>query len=341
MARKRSMLVLALFMVAFSLVASGKSENTGFPYDKRKVITVYTPHEQQPMTAAVKEFQETSGITVHILSAGTGSLLERIQNEQRNGNNQCDVFWGGGAESIEANSDLFEPYISRFDSLVPENSKDPKHRWIGESPSPVIIAYNTKLLSPQEIPLGWKDLLDPKWKGKIAFADPEHSGSAYTLLNTMLNAMGGEEGGGWEYLEQLVANLDGNLLANSSEAYLLVETGEYYIGLSQEKSIQTAINGGANLAIAYPVEGTSAVPDAIAVVKGCSNPDGAYDFIDFILGEANQNMMSNLFNRRPIRADLQPPPGLPPIQAIPLIDYDLYQASIYKAKILERWRSIL
>lgn len=340
MAGKKSMLVLALIFTAFSLVASGKSESSEFPYDKQRTITVYTPHEQQPMTAAVKEFQETSGIMVHIISAGTGSLLERIRNEQKEGTNQCDVFWGGGAESVEANSDLFEPYISRFDSLVPQNSKDPKHRWIGESPSPVVIAYNTKLISPQEIPHGWNDLLDPKWKGKIAFADPEHSGSAYTLLNTMLNAMGGEEGG-WEYLKKLVDNLDGNLLANSSEAYQLVETGEYYIGLSQEKSIQTAINNGSNLAIAYPVEGTSAVPDAIAVVKGCSNSEGAHAFIDFILGEANQNMMSNLFNRRPIREDLQPPPGLPPIQDIPLIDYDLYQASLHKAKILERWRSLL
>lgn len=323
------------------LAAAGMYEEQVFPYNEQGTITVYTPHEQQPMKTTIKEFQETCGIMVNIVSAGTGQLLERILQEQKTGKPVCDVFWGGGAESVAANEDLFESFICAADTLIPAESKDPGQRWVGESPAPVVIMYNTMLVSPQEVPTGWKDLLDPRWKGKIAFADPNLSGSAYTLLCTMLTAMESQPQGGWMYIQQLVENLEGNILDNSASVYDLVAAGEYYIGLTQEKSVQTALQAGAPVAIAYPSEGTSAVPDAIAIPKGCTNHAGALRFIDFVLDDANQNMMAILFNRRPVRTDLLPPEGLPAMDTIHLVDYDLAWAAREKQNNLLRWNSIL
>ncbi|NBK20436.1 MAG: extracellular solute-binding protein [Spirochaetia bacterium] len=334
---------LALCLLCFAmlpLIASGLYEDRVFPVENQQTLTVYSPHDSQPLYAAVKEFQEISGISVNVVSSGTGQLLERIRKEKEEGNPLCDVFWGGGAESIAANADLFEPFTSLYDDRIPKESKDSNSLWVGESPAPVVIIYNTILVSPQDVPTAWTDLLLPKWKGKIASANPSKSGSAYTLLCTMLTAFGVQDGGGWEFIRQFVGNLDGKILDNSADTYRLVADGTFYIGLSQEKSAQTYIQSGAHLGISYPREGTSAVPDAIALVEGCKHRELALQFIHFLLGQDNQNMMATLYYRRPVRTDLHPPKGLPPMSSIKLVDYDLDWASASKQEILCTWNEI-
>ncbi len=334
---------LTLFLLSiaiFPLFASGVYEDREFPVENQRTLTVYSPHDSQPLYAAVKEFQEITGISVNVVSSGTGELLERIRRENEEGEPLCDVFWGGGAESIAANADLFEPFTSVFDDWIPKESKDPNFLWVGESPAPVVIIYNTILVSPEEVPTAWSDLLLPKWRGKIACARPGKSGSAYTLLCTMLTAFGGEEGEGWPFIRKFVENLEGKLLDNSADTYRLVADGTFSIGLSQEKSAQTYIQSGARLGISYPQEGTSAVPDAIALVKGCNNREPALQFVHFLLGQDNQNMMATLYNRRPVRTDLLPPKGLPPLSSIKLVAYDLDWAAGSKQEILHTWNTI-
>ncbi len=339
----RKQVTLTLCLLIFSvlpLIASGLYEDRSFPVESQQTLTVYSPHDSQPLYAAVKEFQETTGISVNVVSSGTGQLLERIRREHVEGNPLCDVFWGGGAESIAANADLFEPFTTLYDDRISKESKDPDSLWVGESPAPVVIIYNTILVSPEDVPTAWADLLLPQWKGKIASANPSKSGSAYTLLCTMLTAFGVQDGEGWNFIREFVENLDGKILDNSADTYRLVADGTFYIGLSQEKSAQTYIQSGAQLGISYPREGTSAVPDAIALVRGSKQRELALQFIHFLLGKDNQNMMATLYYRRPVRSDLPPPKGLPPMSSIKLVDYDLDWASGSKQEILQSWNEI-
>lgn len=329
-----------LYMIAFCFVAlvgflwaEGNDENVVSTPSSNE-LTVYTPHETAVVAASVKEFQEKTGIHVSVVFAGTGQLIGRIRQEAMDGNGQCDVLWGGGAESVAANIDLFVPYVSSVDGLIPLHDKDGKRLWTGESPVPVIIAYNTMLVGKEEVPRCWKDLLDSKWKGRIAFASPAESGSAYTLLCTMLIALG------WDGVRQFAKNLDGKLSASSSAVYQSVADGQCALGLTQEKVVQSLIQEGKNIAISYPQEGTSAVDDAIAVVKGTNHQKEAQMFLEFVLSRPNQMMMASLFNRRPVRIDLDPPSGLPPMEKIKLFDYDLDWASNNKQEILEKWAEL-
>ena len=339
--RNYSIFTLCLLsLMILPLFASGLYEDRVFPVENQRTLTVYSPHDSQPLYAAVKEFKEISGISVNVVSSGTGDLLERIRRENKEGTPLCDVFWGGGAESIAANADLFDPFTTVYNDRIPKESKDIHSLWVGESPAPVVIIYNTILVSPENVPTAWTDLLLPKWRGKIASANPSKSGSAYTLLCTMLTAFGGQDGGGWDFISKFVENLEGKILDNSADTYRLVADGTFYIGLSQEKSAQTYIQTGAPLGISYPREGTSAVPDAIALVKGGKNRELALQFIHFLLGQDNQNMMATLYYRRPVRTDLPPPKGLPPMSSIKLVDYDLDWAAGSKQEILHTWNEI-
>ena len=310
--------------------------------ENSREITVYSPAPAEPLNGGVEAFQKATGIKVNVVAAGTGELLKRIESESASP--LCDVVWGGGAESMQAYAPYFEQYIPAEDNVIPESVKDKNDYWTGESPVPVVIMYNEDLLKELgvEIPTSWEDLLNPKLKGMIAFADPAKSGSAFTLLCTMISAFGGPENGGWDFIEQLYANLDGKIQDSSSNSYKLVADGEYAIGLTQEKSVQEYLDAGAeNIGYVYPSEGTSAVPDAIAIVKDCPNPEGAKAFVEYILSAEAQQMQAEEFNRRPARDDVAAPGTLCDLSEIPLVNYDFEWAGNNKAEILEKWQEII
>ncbi|WP_341877988.1 ABC transporter substrate-binding protein [Defluviitalea saccharophila] len=307
--------------------------------DASKRVTVYSPHPADPLNAGIKEFQEKTGITVDLVAAGTGELLKRIEAESANP--LCDVFWGGGADSLAAYTDYFETFVPEDIDNIDKNYVDPSNMWTGESPLPMVIMYNKKLVAENDVPKGWGDLIDPKFKGQIAYADPAKSGSSYTILCTMLTAFGKDDGKGWEFIEKLVANLDGKILSSSGDVYKKVADGEYAVGLTLEKEAIKYVQAGADVGIIYPSEGTSAVPDGIALVKGSKNRENAEIFLNFVLSKECQSMMAADFGRRPVRLDTNPPEGLPPMSEIPMVDYDFEWASSQKEDIMNKWKEVI
>lgn len=304
-----------------------------------KHVTVYSPHPADPLNAGIKEFQEKTGITVDLVAAGTGELLKRVEAES--GNPLCDVFWGGGADSLASYSKYFETFIPTDIKNIDTQYVSKDNLWTGESPLPMVIMYNKKLVGESDVPKGWADLTGEKFKGKIAYADPAKSGSSYTILCTMLTAFGKDDGKGWEFIEKLVANLDGKILSSSGDVYKKVSDGEYSVGLTLEKEAIKYVKAGADVGIVYPSEGTSAVPDGIAIVKGAANKENAEIFANFVLSKECQTMMATDFARRTVRLDTDPPEGLPAMKDIKFVDYDFGWASSEKTKIMEKWKEII
>lgn len=304
-----------------------------------KHVSVYSPHPADPLNAGIKEFQEKTGITVDLVAAGTGELLKRIEAESANP--LCDVFWGGGADSLAAYSKYFDTFTPAEMSNIDKTYVSTDGLWTGESPLPMVLMYNKKLVSESDVPKGWGDLTSDKFKGKIAYADPAKSGSSYTILCTMLTAFGKDDGKGWDFIKKFVANLDGKILGSSGDVYKKVSDGEYSVGLTLEKEAIKYVQAGADVGIVYPSEGTSSVPDGIAIVKGCANKENAEAFANFVLSKECQAMMANDFGRRPVRLDTDPPKGLPVMKDIKLVDYDFSWASSQKTEIMEKWKEVV
>ena len=74
--------------------------------------------------------------------------------------------------------------------------RDPDDLWIGTNVHLLVILQNTKLIPADAGPKSWADLLDPKWKGKIAFTDPANSGSAYSNLTMLAQLWGNNDAAG-------------------------------------------------------------------------------------------------------------------------------------------------
>lgn len=304
-----------------------------------EVVSVYVAHNEKQYIAAMKEFQERTGIEVQVWSAGTGDCLERIASESDDP--QCDVMWGGTIESLKAYEAYFQPCISVEDDHILEQFKDPNDLWIGESQQPAVIMYNRRLVADSEVPQSWKDLLDSKWEGQIASADPASSGSAYTLLCNMILACseGADREKGWAFIERLMENIV--ISGSSSSVYTGVANGEYALGLTLEQLARPyVLDDPQNVGMIYPKDGSSNVPDGVALVRNCPNEKNARLLIDFLLGADCQQYMSDAFGRRSVRDDVAQPEHLPDLDSIYFIDYDYDWAGTGKEAVLERWKSL-
>ncbi len=346
--------LLSIFLILTTLLVfipgCGKKDDTADKKEEQKTeskeekkdtgeVTVYSPHNAEIINPIVKEFQERTGIKVNVVAAGTGELLKRVEAEKDNP--LGDVMWGGGAESLDSYTKYFEPYKSTEDSAINPIFKDKNNCWTGFSALPMVIMYNKKLVKPEEVPKSWKDLTDPKWKGKIAYADPARSGSSYTTLVTMLTAYKDDGEDGWKFIRSLVKNLDGKIISGSSGVYKGVADGEYALGLTLEEAAMRYVVAGAEVGMVYPAEGTSAVPDGIAIIKNSKNMDNAKKFLDFVVGKDVQGKLVGDFCRRSVRTDIDAPTNIEAMDKIKLVDYDFSWAAANKDKVLEKWKDVV
>ena len=311
------------------------------PEDYSGELTVYSPHDSDPLNAGVKMFEDKyPNVKVNVVPDGTGNLLNRIKAEAEAP--MADVLWGGGADSLAAYKEYFQPYKPSCIDLLDSSLYDPEYLWIGESPLPMVFLINTDLVAEADFPQTWKDLADPKWEGKIAFADPASSGSAFTQLCTILMDYGKAEDDyaeGWELVKSMIGNLV--IQSGSSGAHKNVDSGEYPIGITLEKAaVQYDTSDAGHLKIVYPTDGTSAVPDGVAIVKGCPNQELAELFVEFVLSAECQTAQNKDFGRRPIRSDITPE-GLLGLDEFATMTYNFDYAAANKADIVEKWQDAL
>ena len=298
-------------------------------------LVVYSPHDADPLNAGVAMFQAAyPDIDVQVIAAGTGELCQRIVAESENP--QGDVLWGGGADTLAGYVDYFDAYICANDDVIGDAYKDADDMWIGESPLPMVFIYNKNLIAEEDVPKTWDDLCNEALKGKIAFASPAKSGSAYTQLCTMLFSKDTIDEG-WELVFNFIKNQVGKVQDSSGNCHKLVASGEYAVGVTIEKSA-VLYNDNPDIAYVYP-EKNSAVPDGVALIKNCPNPDNAKLFIDFVTGLECQTAQNADWARRPVRSDLTPV-GLVGLDTLDLGNYDFAYAAKNKAEIVEKWNDL-
>lgn len=305
------------------------------PEDYTGNLVVYSPHDADPLNAGVEMFRQAyPNINVEVIAAGTGELCQRVVAESANP--QGDVLWGGGADTLAAYTDYFAPYVCANDDVIGEAYKAADDLWIGESPLPMVFIYNKTLIDEADVPTTWEGLCDESLKGRIAFASPAKSGSAYTQLCTMLFSQPTLDEG-WALVEKFIANLDGKIQDSSGNCHKLVASGEYALGVTIEKSA-VLYNDNPDIGYVYP-EKNSAVPDGVALIKNCPNEENAKLFIDFVTSLECQTAQNADWARRPVRSDLTPV-GLCELSELDLGDYDFAYAATEKESIVEKWNDL-
>jgi iron(III) transport system substrate-binding protein len=314
--------------------AAAPAAAQGKPEDQ---VVVYSAADADMVNAMVAAFQAKYPATkVSTVVAGTGEIIKRMEAEAARP--LGDVVWSVGPESLGAKKTLLAAYESREAAAFFPGQAPADKQWTPFTVMPYIIMYNKKLVPEAEAPKSWRDVLDPRWKGKVAYADATKSGSSYTLLVTWLTVFGKNDAG-WKYVEDVLRQ--SKVLPKSSMTYQMVANAEIPLGLTFEQAAFEYLKGGAPIGLVYPAEGTAIIPDGSAIIANAPHPNAARLFLDFTVSKEGQALVVEKFGRRSVRKDVPTPAGLPTLDKIKPIAYDLQYAADNRNEILKRFQDTL
>jgi iron(III) transport system substrate-binding protein len=298
-------------------------------------VSVYTAHTANIVDRLLPEFEKATGIKADVVKAGSGDIINRVRAEQANP--KADVIWSIGAELLEANNELLEPYRPKeFDMIV--DAFKGTGNWLPYTGIVNVFMVNTRKLKPEEYPRTWLDLAHPRFKNQVSMAAADRSGSSYMQLNTFLT-IHGDGADGWAKFKTVFANLN---ISNSSGAVpRFVNDGEAAVGITLEDNAYLFVKGGGPVVILYPEDGTSAIADGMALVKRAPNPAAGRAFIDWALSAATQELVVQELGRRPIRKDAKPTAALKPLDQVKLVKYDIKRAADKRQDYMDKWNELM
>ncbi|MCM3342008.1 ABC transporter substrate-binding protein [Paenibacillus sp. MER TA 81-3] len=334
--KRFSMLLIACMLVVGALSGCGNSESDSASSNK---LVIYSPNSEEIIKTIIPMFEKKTGITVELVTAGTGEIFKRLQSEKQNP--YADVMFGGSMAGFREHADLYEPYVSPEDQYLIEGHRNTTGFATPYISDGSVLLVNKNLIGDIKIE-SYEDLLNPKLKGKIASADPASSSSAFAQLTNMLKAMGGdyENPKGWDYVSKLIQNLDGKIASGSGAVHKSVADGEYVVGLTYEDPSNTYVRNGAPVEVVYPKEGAVFLDAASAVIKDAPHMDNAKKFIDFILSQEAQDAFGTQLTNRPLRIDTKLGDYMTPYADINMINEDTDYVSEHKSEIIEQYISL-
>jgi iron(III) transport system substrate-binding protein len=199
--------------------------------------------------------------------------------------------------------------------------------------------YNTELLAKKKLPdlKCWKDLISPGLKGEVQVADPNSSGTSYTMLATMVQMFG--EPDGFEYLKKLHKNVNQYTKSGSAPIKAAAQ-GETTVGIVFMHDAVTMAVRGSPIKIVAPCEGTGYEVGSMSIIKGARNLDTAKKFYDWALTAEAQSLGAKAQAYQvPSNKNAVTPPQAPKLAEIKLINYDFakYGSSAERKRLLEKW----
>lgn len=298
-------------------------------------LVIYTAQEEEIYAPIIKEFSDRTGMSVQIKTGSSDELIRLLSAPEQDAG--CDIIFGVTIETLENSKELWQPYQSQELQYIAENFRSSDYSWTAFSTLPLVIMYNTKVVTYREVPTGWGSLLEPRWKGRVAFVNPETSDIYAYALNTAVNSRPETD----HFLKRFAENINYKTLTQLSDVNNGIAAGQYSLGVTLEESAQTLLNEGADIDYIYPEEGTISISDGTAILKNCPHPEAAKQFLDFTVCQDTQRILVSSLNRRSVREDISPLTGLAPISHLPLFSYDPALIPQEHAVLLEQWNQIL
>lgn len=207
---KRFVSFIAVFILVFSFNFSILTGQAGSQEKGRQAIIEGAKKEGKLQIYAllvisdhmqiIQRFKEKYPfIDVALYRATSERLYNRIETEARANTHLVDVIGVSGFQMYQlVKRGLMGKYETPERGAFEAGFKDKDGYWTAYYVNPLVIAYNTRQVSPQEAPKDYPDLLQPKWKGKLVMEDEE-----IEWFSTILSAWAEEKG--IAYMRRLAA----------------------------------------------------------------------------------------------------------------------------------------
>jgi iron(III) transport system substrate-binding protein len=298
-------------------------------------VVLYSSNNVETVNRVLELFgKEHPDIKVSVVRAGTGALMQRIKAEAANP--LGDIFWSGGLSTINEFREQLDAYVSPQAAAVPARYKSAEGKWLGTNVHVNVLMVNLRQVPAAQLPKGWADLADPKWKGKLVIPDPERTSASFVALYGVRKLLGDE------VLARIARNA--TIVGTTSAAYEGVAKGEFAIALTMEYAAYEYVAGGLKeIRLVYPAEGTFLSPEGMALIKGSKNPAEAKKLYEFLASRKAQTEIFKAAYRRPSRTDIDVSKlaDLPPMEAIKVVPLDDAQIGAERAQFLAHWRRLL
>ena len=246
---------------------------------KEGQLSIYTSMPVDDIGALTSAFEQRYGVKSKVWRSGSEKILQRGLLEARAKRYEVDVFETNGPElEVLSREKLLQecksPYLS---DLIPQAIR-PHKEWIATRLNIFTCAYNTKLVKKEELPKTYADLLDPKWKGRLAVEAEDSDWFAEIVMK-----MGEEKG--IALFKEIVRKNGMSVRKGQTLLANLVASGEVPLGLTlYNYKIDQMKNSGAPVDW-FSIDPTVARPNGNGVAKNAPNPHAAILFHDFELSE--------------------------------------------------------
>lgn len=339
MLHKRLAFLFIVCMLAIRLVACGsKSEEPASPPDHE--ITVYTNILLDQVKSYLEEFNKLyPDIKVQVVRKSLGNLNKQLLAEQDNP--RADVIWGLAVTSLVFLEwrDMLSPYAPvGLERVLPKfrDTNNPPY-WVGMDAWMAVFCVNRAMLeqSGLPIPLTWRDLINPVYKGQILMYNPTVTGTGYLTVTAILQLYG--EPKGWEYLDALHQNIFA-YVPSEAEPCQLVGAGKAPISISYDlEGVQEKIKGG-TVDVIFPSEKTGWDMEASALVKKLSIKPAAKTFLDWAISDSAMREYAKNYAITAANTDIPLPQGFPADPTQHLLDRDFPWDTANRDRILQIWR---
>ncbi len=310
--------LLALTLALFAVPASAQDGRVEAAR-KEGTIVWYTSLASPSAEKVAKLFEAAyPGIKVEVHRTGSQRILQRVMQELQANLKLVDVIHTSDAGHfvLLKEKKLLAKYTPAGVENFPPGFKDRDGYSYGLRATVNVIAYNTKIVPAAEAPKTWKDLLDPKWKGKMVTAHPGYSGVIATHVLALVHLHG------WDYFKQLAQNklmlvqsaVDPAGVVASGERPVAVNGGDYYYYQTKKK--------GNPIEIVYPKEGVPLVVSPTAIAAGAPHPNAARLFTDFSFSKDVQQALADTEGLYTGHPDVKYPADKPKLGDLKLLQVD-------------------
>ncbi len=288
-------------------------------------------------------YARTTGTKVNLSMKGSGEALAQLVAERENP--KTDVWFGGtGDPHLQAaeqglSLEYKSPALAQLQPWSQQQAQQSGYRTVGIYSGPLGFGYNTELLAKKKIPAprSWADLLKPIYKGDIQVANPAASGTAYTMVATLVQLMGEDKA--FEYLKALHKNVS-QYTRSGTGPIKAVARGETAVSISFVHDGPGEKMNGFPVETITPSEGTGAEIGSMSIIKGARNLDAAKKFYEWALTPAAQEMAAAVKQFQvPSNKAAKVDPRVPDFRQIKFINYDYakYGASAERKRLIAKW----
>jgi len=259
------------------------------------------------------------GISVQIERSGSERVFQRLDQEFASNIHACDVVTTSDASHIISwkKNGWLAPFVTEdmVRHFLPEY-RDPDGMSATSRLYLSSIAYNTKLVKPEDAPKSYADLLDPKWAGKMVKGHPAYSGTIMTATFQLVRDLG------WDYLDklskqrvmQVQSSTDPPKKLSLGERAVMADGNEYGIVLLKE--------AGQPVEPIYPTEGTPTISGPTAIFASAPHPNAARLFQAWFHTRESQQFFCDYTAQYSAHAQVVPHPGRRKLTDIKLMKED-------------------